>query len=137
MQEGAASLPEQTSSVLGEFRPGKPLASLLSTTRDVLLSPQRFFDGLPPDGPSWPPVLYILICYLITTLINLIATVPFLIVPALIAMTDESPEADFYLIFLLVFVFALLIALSILSVVLFFAGVAIQHVFVFLIARRA
>ena len=82
-------------------------------------------------------MLYILICYLITTLINLIATVPFLIVPALIAMTDESPETDFYLIFPLVFVFALLIALPILSVVLFFAGVAIQHVFVFLIARRA
>ena len=40
-----------------EFTLERPFASLLSTTRDVLLSPRRFFDELAPDGPLWPPVL--------------------------------------------------------------------------------
>jgi hypothetical protein len=46
----------------GEFEINEPFSSLLSTTRDVLFSPQRFFDELPPDGPLGAPVLYFLIC---------------------------------------------------------------------------
>ena len=57
-----------------EYSLERPFASLSSTTRDVLLSPRRFFDGLAPDGPLWPPVIYFLICHLATTLINLVAT---------------------------------------------------------------
>jgi hypothetical protein len=57
-----------------EYSLERSFASLISTTRDVLLSPRRFFDGLAPDGPLWPPVIYFLICHLATTLINLVAT---------------------------------------------------------------
>jgi len=60
-----------------EFMLGRFFASLLFTTRDVLLSPRRFFDGLAPEGLLWPPVLYFMVCYLTLPLVNLIAILHF------------------------------------------------------------
>lgn len=122
-----------------EFAPGRPLASLFATTRDVLLSPRRFFDELPPDGPLWPPVLYFLICYLATTLINLVATTALFAVPAVFVLVADPPETRparsalliiFAVFVLLYLVFAILVA------VLFFVSVLLQHAFVFLTAGR-
>lgn len=74
-----------------EYTLERPFASLLSTTRDVLLSPRRFFDDLAPDGPLWPPVIYFLICHLATTLINLVATAAIFAVPAVfLALADPK-----------------------------------------------
>jgi len=97
-----------------EFTLDRPFASLLSTTRDVLLSPRRFFDELPPDGPLWPPVLYFLICYLATTLISLVATASLFAVTAVFVAAANPSEARaatsgllfFFVVFvLLIFVF--------------------------------
>jgi hypothetical protein len=68
----------------------EPFSSLLSTTRAVLFSPQRFFDELPPDGPLGPPVLYFLICSTITAVINVVATLTFLAVPVGISLAINS-----------------------------------------------
>jgi hypothetical protein len=122
-----------------EFTLDRPLTSLLSTTRDVLLSPRRFFDELPPDGPLWPPVLYFLICYLATTLISLVATASLFAVPAMFiaAANPSEPRAPTsgLLFFFVVFV-VLSLAFSVVIAVLFFASVPLQHAFVFLIAGR-
>lgn len=123
-----------------EFTLDRPFASLLSTTRDVLLSPRRFFDELPPDGPLWPPVLYFLICYLATTLISLVATASLFAVPAIFVLVAEPSEAraaapGLLLLFFVVFVL-LSLAFFVIVAVLFFAGVPLQHAFVFLIAGR-
>jgi hypothetical protein len=40
-----------------EFAPRRPFTSLFSTSRDVLLSPRRFFDGMPLTARQevrWP-----------------------------------------------------------------------------------
>lgn len=122
-----------------EFTLERPFGSLFATTRDVLLSPQRFFDELAPDGPLWPPVLYFLICYLATTLISLVATAALFAVPAIFVAAAESSEAraatSGLLIFFVVFVL-LSLAFFVLVAVLFFASVPLQHACVFLIAGR-
>ncbi|MFL6057527.1 MAG: YIP1 family protein [Rubrobacteraceae bacterium] len=121
-----------------EFTLERPFASLLSTTRDVLLSPRRFFDELAPDGPLWPPVLYFLICYLATTLISLVATAALFAVPAVfVAANPLEPRAatSELLFYFLVFVL-LSLAFFVLVGVLFFASVPLQHAFVILIAGR-
>jgi hypothetical protein len=115
-----------------EFTLERPFASLLTTTRDVLLSPRRFFDELAPDGPLWPPVLYFLICYLATTLISLVATAALFAVPAVFVAAANPSELLFYF---LVFVL-LSLAFFVLVGVLFFASVPLQHAFVILIAGR-
>jgi hypothetical protein len=122
-----------------EFTLDRPFASLLSITRDVLLSPHRFFDKLPPDGPLWPPVLYFLICYLATTLISLVATASLFAGTAVFvaAANPSEPRAAtsglqfFFVVFVL-----LSLAFFVVVAVLFFASVSLQHAFVFLIAGR-
>jgi hypothetical protein len=109
-----------------EFSLERPFASLLSTTRDVLLSPRRFFDELAPDGPLWPPVLYFLICYLATTLISLVAA----------ANPSEPRAATSELLFYFLVFVLLSLAFFVLVGVLFFASVPLQHAFVILIAGR-
>jgi hypothetical protein len=122
-----------------EFTLDRPFASLLSITRDVLLSPHRFFDELPPDGPLWPPVLYFLICYLATTLISLVATASLFAVTAVFvaAANPSEPRAatSGLLFFFAVFVL-LSLAFFVVVAVLFFASVPLQHAIVFLIAGR-
>ena len=100
-----------------EFTLERPLASLLATTRDVLLSPRRFFDELPPDGPLWPPVLYFLICYLATSVISFVATASLFAVPATFAVINPSEAGAT-------------------TSGLLFASVPLQHAIVFLIAGR-
>lgn len=115
------------------------MASLLSTTRDVLLSPRRFFDELSLDGPLWPPVLYFLICYLATTLISLVATASLFAVPVLFAVVNSSEEraaTSGLLFYFLVFVL-LSLAFFVAVAVLFFVSVPLQYAIVFLIAGRA
>jgi hypothetical protein len=122
-----------------EFTLDSPFASLLSTTRDVLLSPRRFFDALPPDGPLWPPVLYFLICYVSTTLISLVATASLFAVPAVFvaaANPSEARAANSGLLVLLIVFVLLSLAFFVVVAVLFFASVPLQHAFVFLIAGR-
>ena len=122
-----------------EFTLDKPFASLLSTTRDVLLSPRRFFDELPPDGPLWPPVLYFLICYLATTLISLVATASLFAVTAVFvaaANPSEARASTSGLLFFFVVIVLLSLAFFVVVAVLFFASVPLQHAFVFLIAGR-
>jgi hypothetical protein len=119
-----------------EYALERPFASLLSTTRDVLLSPRRFFDDLAPDGPLWPPVIYFLICHLATTLINLAATATIFAVPAvfleLANPKEMTPVVPFVFgVFVLVY-----LAFSALVAVLFFASVLLQHAFVLLAAGR-
>ena len=119
-----------------EYSLERPFASLLSTTRDVLLSPRRFFDDLAPDGPLWPPVIYFLICHLATTLINLVATAAIFAVPAVfLALADPKKMTPVVPIVLGVFVLVYL-AFSALVAVLFFASVLLQHAFVLLAAGR-
>jgi hypothetical protein len=124
--------------VAGEFTPARPFASLFATTRDVLLSPRRFFDELPPDGPLWPPVLYFLICYLATTIISLVATVALFAVPATFVAVVDPPEARSAATALLIFVVFVILSLAffVLVAVLFFASVLLQHAFVLLTAGR-
>lgn len=121
-----------------EFTLERPLASLLATTREVLLSPRRFFDELPPDGPLWPPVLYFLICYLATSLISFVATAALFAVPAIFAVinpTETRAATSGLFLFFLVFVL-LSLAIFVAVAVLFFASVPLQHAIVFLIAGR-
>jgi hypothetical protein len=119
-----------------EFTLERPFASLLSTTRDVLLSPRRFFDELPPDGPLWPPVLYFLICYVATTLISLVTTASLFAVPAFfVAAAKARAAASGLLVFFIVLVL-LSLAFFVVVAVLFFASVPLQRAFVFLIAGR-
>jgi hypothetical protein len=102
----------------------------------VLFSPRRFFDGLAPDGPLRAPVLYFLICSAITALINTLATLAFLAVPAGIALATGSLDARMLVIALAVFVLASLVVVPVLFVAGFFASVPIQHLFILLVAGR-
>lgn len=136
MREGIQSAVRETGASSAEFRVEEPLSSMLSTTRDVLFSPRRFFDGLAPDGPLGAPVLYFLICSTITAVLNTVAGLAFLAVPVGIFLATDPPDAGLLVPILAIFVFAFLVALPVLFVAGFFASVPIQHVFVLLVAGR-
>ena len=136
MREGTESKGHQTDAAPRDFEIVDPFSSLLSTTRDVLFSPQRFFDELPPDGPLVAPVLYFLICSSITTVINVVASLTFLAGPVGIALATGSLDAGLLIRVLTIFVFASLVALPILFVAGFFVSVLILHAFIRLIAGR-
>ena len=136
MREGTESKGHQTDAAARDFEIVDPFSSLLSTTRDVLFSPQRFFDELPPDGPLGAPVLYFLICSSITTVINVVASLIFLAGPVGIALATGSLDTGLLIRVLTIFVFASLVALPILFVAGFFASVLILHAFIRLIAGR-
>jgi hypothetical protein len=136
LREGIESTAHETDAAAGEFEIDEPFSSLLSTTRDVLFSPQRFFDELPPHGLLGAPVLYFLICSSITAVINVVASLAFLAVPAGIAVATGSLDAGVLLRVLTIFVFTSLVALPVLFVAGFFASVLGLHAFIRLIAGR-
>ena len=136
MREGTESTVPQTEGVAGEYETDRPISSLLSTTRDVLFSPRRFFDNLPPDGPLRGPVFYFLICSAATAVINTAATLASFAVPAGIALATGSVEADFLLRIVAVFVLASLVVVPVLFVVGFFVSVPLQHALILLVAGR-
>ena len=121
-------------STASEFEIDEPFSSLLSATRDVLFSPRRFFDELPPDGPLGAPVLYFLICSAITTVINVVVTLTFLAVPVGIALATGSLDAGPLVRILTIFVFASLVVVPVLFIAGFFVSVLIQHAFILLVA---
>jgi hypothetical protein len=134
LREGIESTGQGTAA--GEFEIDEPFSSLLSTTRDVLFSPQSFFDELPPVGPLGAPVLYFLICSAITAVINALAALTFLAVPAGIAVATGSLDAGMLIRVLSIFVFASLVVLPALFVAGFFASVLVLHSSIRLIAGR-
>jgi len=136
VREETESKAREKDAAAGEFEIDEPFASLLSTTRDVLFSPQRFFDELPPDGQLGAPVLYFLICSAITAVINVVASLTFLAVPAGIALATGSLDVGLLITILTIFVFASLVALPALFVEGFFASVLILHALIRLIAGR-
>jgi hypothetical protein len=136
LPEEIESTAHETDAAAGEFEIDAPFSSLLSTTRDVLFSPQRFFEELPPDGPLGAPVFYFLICSAITAVISVVASLTFLAVPAGIAVATGSLEAGLLIRVLTIFVFASLVVLPALFVAGFFASVLILHALIRLIAGR-
>jgi hypothetical protein len=136
LREGTDSTAHETHAAAGEFQIDEPFTSLLSTTRAVLFSPQRFFDELPPDGPLGAPVLYFLICSAITVVINVVASLTFLAVPVGIAVAAGSLDAGLLIRVLSVFVFASLVILPALFVAGFFASVFVLHAFIRIVAGR-
>jgi hypothetical protein len=136
LREGTDSTAHETHAVAGEFQIDEPFTSLLSTTRAVLFSPQRFFDELPPDGPLGAPVLYFLICSAIMVVINVVASLTFLAVPVGIAVAAGSLDAGLLIRVLSVFVFASLVILPALFVAGFFASVFVLHAFIRIVAGR-
>jgi hypothetical protein len=136
LREGTESKGHQTDAAARDFEIVDPFSSLLSTTRDVLFSPQRFFDELAPDGPLVAPVLYFLICSSITTVINVVASLTFLAGPVGIALATGSLDAGLLIRVLTIFVFASLVALPLLFVAGFFVSVLFLHAFIRLIAGR-
>jgi hypothetical protein len=136
LREGIESTARETEAAASEFEIDEPFTSLLSTTRAVLFSPQRFFDELPPDGPLGAPVLYFLICSAITAVISVVASLTFLAVPVGIAVATGSLDAGLLIRVLTIFVFASLVVLPALFVAGFFASVLILHAFIRLIAGR-
>jgi hypothetical protein len=136
LREGTESKGHQTDAAARDFEIVDPFSSLLSTTRDVLFSPQRFFDELPPDGPLGAPVLYFLICSSITAVISVVAGFTFFAVPVGIAVATGSLDAGLLIRVLTIFVFASLVVLPALFVAGFFASVLILHAFIRLIAGR-
>ena len=136
MREGIESTARETEAAASEFEIDEPFTSLLSTTRAVLFSPQRFFDELPPDGPLGAPVLYFLICSAITAVISVVASLTFLAVPVGIAVATGSLDAGLLIRVLTIFVFASLVVLPALFIAGFFASVLVLHAFVRLIAGR-
>ena len=136
MREGTESKAHQTDAAARDFKIVDPFSSLLSTTRDVLFSPQRFFEELPPDGPLGAPVLYFLICSSITTVIDVVASLTFLAGPVGIALATGSLDAGLLIRVLTIFMFASLVALPVLFAAGFFASVLILHAFIRLIAGR-
>ena len=121
-------------STASEFEIDEPFSSLFSATRDVLFSPRRFFDELPPDGPLGAPVLYFLICSAITTVINVVVTLTFLAVPVGIALATGSLDAGPLVRILTIFVFASVVVVPVLFIAGFFVSVLIQHAFILLVA---
>jgi hypothetical protein len=135
LREGTDST-TYTDEAAGEYEIARPFSSLLSTTRDVLFSPRRFFDALTPDGALWAPVLYFLVCAAITALVNTVATLAFLAVPAGLALATGSLDARLFVGGLAVFLLASLVVVPVLFVLGFFVSVPIQHALIFLLARR-
>src|SRR5215204_4926709 len=129
-EKGVESAAHGTDTAASEFETDKPLSSLLSTTRDVLLSSQRFFDELPPDGPLGAPVLYFLICSAITAVINTASILTFFAVPAGIAVATGSLDAGLLIRVLTIFVLASLVVLPVSFVTGFFASVLVLHAFI-------
>ena len=136
MRVGIESTAHETEAAAGEFEIDESFSSLLSTTRAVLFSPQRFFDELPPDGPLGLPVLYFLICSTITAVINVVATLIFLAVPVGISLATGSSDTGLLFRLLAIFLSASLVALPVLFYAGFFASVLILHGFIRLIAGR-
>jgi hypothetical protein len=136
LREGIDSAARETEAAASEFELDEPFSSLLSTTRDVLFSPQRFFYELSPDGPLGAPVLYFLICSAITTVISVVASLTFLAVPAGISVATGSLDAGLLVRILAIFLFASLVVLPVLFVAGFFVSVLILHAFIRLIAGR-
>jgi hypothetical protein len=136
LREKTESTAHETDADASEFRIDEPFSSLLSTTRDVLFSPQRFFDELPPDGPLGAPVLYFLVCSAITAVISAVASLTFLAVPAGISVATGSLDAGLLVRILAVFIFASLVALPVLFVAEFFVSALTLHSLIFLIAGR-
>ena len=136
MREGIDSTAHETDGAAGEYQTDRPFTSLLSTTRDVLFSPRRFFDALTPDGPLRAPVLYFLVCSATTALISTVATLAFFAVPAGIALATGSIEAGFLLRLIAIFVLASLVIVPVLLVVGFFVSVPVQHALILLVAGR-
>ena len=136
MREGIDSTAHETDGAAGEYQTDRPFTSLLSTTRDVLFSPRRFFDALTPDGPLRAPVLYFLVCSATTALINTVVTLAFFAVPAGIALATGSIEAGLLLRLIAIFVFVSLVVVPVLFVVGFFISVPIQHAIILLVAWR-
>lgn len=134
LREGIESAVHKTDVAVGEFRTDEPFFSLFSTTRDVLFSPRQFFDGLPPDRSLGGSVTYFLICSATTAVINTVATLAFLTVPAGMALATGSIEAGMLVRILAIFVLAPLVVLPVLFVAGFFASVPIQHLFILLVA---
>ena len=136
LREGMESTAQGTNASAGEFEIDEPFSSLLSTTRDVLFEPQRYFDELLPDGPIGAPVLYFLICSSITAVISVVGSFTFFAVPVGIAVATGSLEAGLLVRVLTIFVFASLVVLPALFVAGFFASVFILHALIRLIAGR-
>jgi hypothetical protein len=136
LREGTDSTAHETNGAAGEYEIDRPFISLLSTTRDVLFSPRRYFDALAPDGPLGAPVLYFLICSAITAVISTVATVAFFAIPAGFALATGSIEAGFLLRLTAVFALASLVVMPILFVAGFFASVPVQHLFILLVSGR-
>jgi len=136
LPEGIDSTAHKTDATAREFEIDEPFSSLLSTTQDVLFSPRRFFDELPPDGPLGAPVLYFLICSAITAVINVAAIFTFFAVPVGIALATGSADAGLLLKILAVTIFASLVVLPVLFVAGFFGSVLVQHALIRLIAGR-
>ena len=136
MRAGTEGAVHETAEATGEYELDRPISSLLSTTRDVLFSPRRFFDGLPPDGPLGAPVLYFLISSATTALITTVAILAFLTVPAAMALATGSLDTQLLLRILAIFVLASLIVVPVLFVVGFFLSVPIQHALIWLVAGR-
>lgn len=136
MREWIESKAQRTDAAATEFEIDRPLTSLLSTTRDVLFSPQRFFDELPPDGPLGAPVLYFLICSAISAVINLLASLTFFVFPVGIALAAGSSDAGLLVRVVAIFVFASLVVLPVLFVAGFFLSVLFEHAFIRLVAGR-
>jgi len=136
LREGTDSAAPETDAAAGEYEIDRPFTSLLSSTRDVLFSPRRFFDALTPDGPLRAPVLYFLVCSVTTALINTVATLAFFAVPAVLALAMGSIEVGLLLRLIAIFVLASLVVVPVLFVVGFFVSVPIQHALIFLVAGR-
>ena len=125
MRDRTESTVHEADAAAGEFEIDGSFSSLLSTTREVLFSPQRFFDELPPDGPLGAPVLYFLICSAITAVINVVASLTLLAVPVGIALATGSSDAGLLLGILAVILIASLVVLPVLFVAGFFVSVLI------------
>ncbi len=136
MRDRTESTVHEADAAAGEFEIDGSFSSLLSTTREVLFSPQRFFDELPPDGPLGAPVLYFLICSAVTAVINVVASLTLLAVPVGIALATGSLDAGLLIRLLMIFVFASLVVLPVLFVAGFFASALVLHAFIRLIAGR-
>jgi hypothetical protein len=136
LREGTDSAAHKTDGGGGEYQTDRPLSSLFSTTRGVLFSPRRYFDALTPDGPLGAPVLYFMVCSAITAVINTVATLAFLAVPAGIALATGLIEAGLLLRLVAIFVPASLVVVPVLFVVGFFVSVPIQHALILIVAWR-
>ena len=96
----------------GEYELDRPFRKPALDHAGRALLAAAFFDGLAPDGPLGAPVLYFLICSAVTAVINTVATLAFLAVPAGIALATGSIEAGLLVRILAIFVFASLVVVA-------------------------